>query len=180
MPTAYDLGECRFFTTICFQWKKEFFLFHINKWWLEACYVLIFRYKANEHHARTQRKATFLRELFPRQGADCKLRGWKPIRWSFFLKENLFCLFVFCFLPSCHFNRLKLWSQMPVENELYWFIRSLRSICSQSERNCVVVNFRFSIEILINCFMLSTSPFPLVFFFFKIVVSLQSPKTTFF
>ena len=149
--------------------KKNSFLFQINKWWLEACYVLIFRGKTNEHHAHTQQKAAFLRELFPPQGAEFKPGEWKPIKWSFFLKENVSLLLFICILVfvSVPFQQIKVVA--PNNATRKWTLLTFpffkERVSSTGKELCIVINVRSSVEILINCFMLFTSLLFLLFFF---------------
>lgn len=89
-----------FLTAICFQWKKEFFLFQINKWWLEACYVLIFRCKTNEHHARTQQKAILLRELLPFKELNLNRESGSQLNGVPFKKKTFFVV-VYLYFGFC-------------------------------------------------------------------------------
>lgn len=157
-----------FFNTICFQWKKkEFFLFWINKWWLEACYVLIFRCQTKEHHACTQQKATLgwgwggqwgesppIRELHINSQGGSQLKGAS-------LKENPFVFICILFVVLLPFQQIKVVVPDATRKRILLIYPFFKKHLSSIAKNlCVVISSQFSVETLINCFRPSTSRLP--------------------
>lgn len=122
---------------------------------------------------------SYLREgIIPRQGAEYKLRGWKPIKWGFFLKGNLLvfiCILFFVLLP---FQQIKIVVPDATRKRtllIYPFFK--KHLSSLAKKLCVVITFSFQEKLSLTALSFLQVPFYPFFFFSKFRFSHLIPSS---